>query len=138
MNARWPLLIIALTLAGCATAPPPPLPATLALDASSERVLPEAAALFMEHGYVISDSDSRQGTLEAAIARWPGYRVEVESQPLNGVARVSMSAWRDSQPLSPVLVEPWLARLAERLGRGKVPRSSSGRLAPVDTIDQRQ
>jgi hypothetical protein len=115
------------------------MPAVLALDVSSERVLPEAAALFMEHGYVIRDSDSRAGKLEAVIARWPGYRVEVSSQPLTGGTRVSMSAWRGSQPLSAALLHPWLDRLAERLEPApQTQPSTSGRLAPVDGIDQRQ
>ncbi|HSH49694.1 MAG TPA: hypothetical protein VK991_14045 [Halomonas sp.] len=139
MNARCLLLVIGLTLAGCAVAPPPPTPAVLALAAPNERVLPEAAALFMEDGYVIRDSDSRAGKLEAVIARWPGYRVEVKSQPLTGGTRVSMRAWRDSQPLPPALVQPWLDRLAERLmATPQAGPSASGRLAPVDGSDQRQ
>lgn len=142
MSIRWLLIGTAFLLTGCATTSTPPMPATLALDVSNERVLPEAAALFMAYGYVIRDSDSREGRLEAVIARWPGYRVEVSHQPLSEGTRVNMRAWRGSQSLSPALVQPWLDRLAIRLGgvtQAPVARRlPSDGLVPIDGVDQRQ
>ncbi|MDR5868322.1 hypothetical protein [Halomonas koreensis] len=106
---------LALWLAGCATAPPPAVPATRTLEAAPAAVLEEAMALLMARGYVIRHADVELGRLEAVIARWPGYRLRLRVAPAEAGSRLAITAHRGDRPLPPALAEPLIAALGRRL-----------------------
>ncbi|MCE8052713.1 hypothetical protein HOP61_15575 [Halomonas daqingensis] len=108
--------LLALLLAGCATATPAPEPRELAFAAAPEAVLQETLGVLADEGYVIRRADAERGRAEAALARWPGYRVDVTVVPEGQGARASLSATRGGRPLPPHLLDPLLAELQRRLG----------------------
>ncbi|WP_136249027.1 hypothetical protein [Halomonas borealis] len=110
------VVLLLLWLSGCAVTPAPSVPATRTHEAGPASVLEASMALLMERGYVIRHADVALGRLEAVIARWPGYRVLLEVEAVEGESRLAMRAYRGSRPLPPRLVEPLLAELSERLG----------------------
>jgi hypothetical protein len=114
---RLAILLLAAMLAGCATAPAPE-PRELSLAATPEATLREAVNLLMEEGYVMRHADAELGRAEAALARWPGYRVRLEVTPEGEGARASLTATRGGRPLPPHLLDPLLAALQARLGLG--------------------
>lgn len=110
-------------LGGCAATPSPAMPATRTLAVAPDAVLEATLSLLMERGYVIRHADAELGRLEAVIARWPGYRVQLDIEAAGGAngaanagrSRLAMTAWRDGRPLPPRLVEPLLTDLSARL-----------------------
>ncbi|GEK73239.1 MULTISPECIES: hypothetical protein [Halomonas] len=114
-----------LGLGGCATPPSPAVPATRTLAVAPASVLEASLSMLMERGYVIRHADAELGRLEAVIARWPGYRVQLDIEAADGVngeanvgrSRLAMTAWRGGRPLPPSLVEPLLTELSVRLDR---------------------
>lgn len=113
---RFAILLLALVLTGCATTAPTPEPRELSLAATPGAVLQETVDLLMEEGYVIRHGDVELGRVEAALARWPGYRVRAEVTPEGDAARISMTATRGGRPLPPHLLDRLLAALQTRLG----------------------
>jgi hypothetical protein len=110
------LLVVMLWLGGCATLAPPPEPRELALAASPDASLEAAAAVLVERGYVIRHADGELGRLEAALARWPGYRVELEVAGDGEASRVSVTATRGERPMPPHTLDPLLVDIQDRLG----------------------
>ncbi|RUR36988.1 hypothetical protein [Vreelandella populi] len=102
-------------LAGCATTSPS-APRELVYAAPVETTLRSAVELMMEQGYVIRHADLALGRAEASLARWPEYRLQLQVSEAGGGSRVSVAAWRGSQPLPPYLLDPWLVSLQAKLG----------------------
>lgn len=110
------LLVLAL-LAGCAT-PAPSAPArSMPVAVSADRAVHEALALLMEQGYVITTADGSLGRIDASLARWPIYRVEVRVTDTPTGASILLQGYRGGQTLSPDVVEPLFIELQHRLGR---------------------
>ncbi len=89
MTPSRPTVLAALTLcttlwlAGCATTQPLE-PRELRYNAPMEQAFREAVALMMEQGYVIRHADLTLGRAEASLARWPGYRVQLQVSEAQG------------------------------------------------------
>ncbi|WP_187774753.1 hypothetical protein [Billgrantia pellis] len=110
------LAMLLTLLGGCAVTPATPEPRELSLAAPPRIVLQETMALLMDQGYVIRQADADLGRAEAALARWPGYRIRVTATPEAQGARLSLTATRGGRPLPPHLLDPVLAELQRRLG----------------------
>ncbi len=110
-------LLLALWLSGCAASGGPAAETReLSLAAPPEQAMQATLGLLMEQGYVIRHADLGLGRADAALARWPGYRVRLGVTPEGAGARVVLSATRGGQPLPPHLLDPLLAALQVRLG----------------------
>ncbi|TVP51523.1 MAG: hypothetical protein EA345_02380 [Halomonas sp.] len=112
---HWLLLTVLAGLAGCA-ATPPVEPRELVYSTSSEETFREAVELMIEQGYVVRHADIALGRAEASLARWPGYRLQLQVSEEGSGSRVRVSALRGSQPLPPYLLDPWLVALQRKLG----------------------
>lgn len=108
-------LSAAVWLAGCAT-PQLAEPRELRYSTPAEQTFREAVALMIEQGYVVRHADLALGRAEAALARWPEYRLRLQVNEEMGGSRVRVSALRGSQPLPPYLLDPWLVELQHKLG----------------------
>lgn len=121
MTPSRPTVLAALTLcatlwlAGCATTQPLE-PRELRYEAAVDRTFRAAVALMIEQGYVIRHADLTLGRAEASLARWPGYRVQLQVSEARGGSLVSVSALRGSQPIPPYVLDPWLVALQRKLG----------------------
>jgi len=116
MRQRWPLLLMAAWLTGCAVGGAvTPEPREAALAVPPDTGLREAIQLLVERGYVIRHADAELGRADAVLARWPGYRVRVEITAIDGGSRVALTATRGERPLSAELLDPLLADLEARL-----------------------
>ncbi|MCC5882685.1 MAG: hypothetical protein JJU25_08620 [Halomonas sp.] len=113
---RLVMLMLVALLSGCAATSPTAEPRELALAAPPDETLQEVVGLLLEQGYVILRADVEQGRVEAALARWPGYRVDAVVTPEGQGARTSLTATRGGRPLPPHLLDPLLAELQRRLG----------------------
>ncbi|MBZ5485946.1 hypothetical protein HW452_00180 [Halomonas aquamarina] len=114
--ARWAGIgALVLLVAGCATTSPS-APRELVYAAPVDTTFRSAVELMMEQGYVIRHADLALGRAEAALARWPEYRVQLQVSEAARGSQVSVTAWRGSQPLPPYLLDPWLVSLQARLG----------------------
>lgn len=109
-------VLMSLWLSGCATMAPPAEPRELVFETSPEATLETAVALLMERGYVIRHADGELGRVEAVLARWPGYRVELNVAGGGNASRVSLSATRGGRPMPPQTLDPLLVDLRSRLG----------------------
>jgi hypothetical protein len=116
MKHRYTMLLVLLLMTGCAASPQAPEPRELAMTAPPEQTLREVVGLLMEEGYVIRRADAEQGRVEAVLARWPGYRVEVMVTPEGQGSRTSLTATRSGRPLPPHTLDPLLAELQRRVG----------------------
>jgi len=65
---------------------------------------------------VIRHADGELGRVEAVLARWPGYNVQLSVQGEDDTSRVSVSATRGGRPLAPQTLDPLLVDLRSRLG----------------------
>ncbi|WP_197038372.1 hypothetical protein [Billgrantia saliphila] len=110
------LALLLTLLGGCAATPAAPEPRELSLAAPPRATLQETMAVLMEQGYVIRHADADLGRAEAALARWPGYRIRATVTPEGQGARISLTATRGGRPLPPHLLDPVLAELQRRLG----------------------
>lgn len=111
----WLLLSLLGGLAGCATSAPLE-PRKLVYATSSEATFREAVELMIEQGYVVSHADLSLGRAEAALARWPEYRLQLQVSDAGSGSLVRVSALRGNQPLPPYLLDPWLVALQHKLG----------------------
>ncbi len=102
-------------VSGCATTSPS-APRELVYTAPVDTTFRSAVELMMEQGYVIRHADLALGRAEAALARWPEYRVQLQVSEAGRGSQVSVTAWRGSQPLPPYLLDPWLVSLQAKLG----------------------
>jgi|AntRauTorcE11898_2_1112593.scaffolds.fasta_scaffold44683_2 hypothetical protein len=109
-------VLMSLWLSGCATTAPPAEPRELIFETPPELTLETAVALLMERGYVIRHADGELGRVEAVLARWPGYNVQLSVQGEDDTSRVSVSATRGGRPLAPQTLDPLLVDLRSRLG----------------------
>lgn len=109
------VMLLVMLLAGCA-ATPPLESRELRYSASAEQTLRAAIELMMEQGYVVRHADLALGRAEASLARWPGYRLQLNVIEELGGSRVSVSALRGNRPLPPYVLDPWLVELQNTLG----------------------
>lgn len=109
------LLMVMATLTGCATSSPLET-RELQYAAPAEQTFREAVELMVEQGYVVRHADLALGRAEAALARWPEYRLQLQVSEANSGSRVNVSALRGNQPLPPYLLDPWLVELQVKLG----------------------
>lgn len=109
-------VMMGLWLSGCATTAPPAEPRELVFETPPQVTLETAVALLMERGYVIRHADGKLGRAEAVLARWPGYRVELNVAGEGSTSRVSVSATRGGRPMAPQTLDPLLVDLRSRLG----------------------
>ncbi len=109
-------VLMSLWLSGCATTTRPAEPRELVFETPAEVTLETAVALLMERGYVIRHADGKLGRAEAVLARWPGYRVELNVAGEGNTSRVSVSATRGGRPMAPQTLDPLLVDLRSRLG----------------------
>ncbi|QEM80390.1 hypothetical protein [Halomonas binhaiensis] len=111
--------LLLVSLVGCATpsAPPEP-PREVHTQATPQVALRESLALMMERGYVITQADGSLGRIDAALGRYPGYRVEIRvTQDSGGGSRIAVQALGGGRALPGNVVEPLLVDLQSRLGR---------------------
>lgn len=116
MMFRLSTVLAMLWLAGCATPTPAPEPRELNIAASPEVALEAAMAVLMDRGYVIRHADGDLARVEAVLARWPGYRVQLQVSALGDDGRVSVTATRGGRPMAPHTLDPLLVELQDRLG----------------------
>ncbi|PXX95065.1 hypothetical protein [Halomonas sp. LBP4] len=116
MMFRLPAVLLMLWLAGCATPAPAPEPRELNVAASPDATLAAAMAVLMDRGYVIRHADGDLARVEAALARWPGYRVQLQVGAQGDDSRVSVTATRGGRPMAPHTLDPLLVELQDRLG----------------------
>ena len=112
----WLLLA---SLVGCATPPAPQEPPReIHTPAAPQVALHESLAVMMERGYVITQADGSLGRIDAALGRYPGYRVEIRvTQGSGGGSRIAVQALGGGRALPGKVVEPLLIDLQSRLGR---------------------
>ena len=117
MNSyRWLLIgLLGIVGTGCTTSAPLE-PRELVYTTPSDETFREAVDLMVEQGYVVRHADLSLGRAEAALARWPGYRVQLQVSEEGSGSRVRVSALRGNQPLPPYLLDPWLVALQHKLG----------------------
>ena len=116
MNLRhWLLMALMGGLVGCATNMPLE-PRELVYATPYDETFREAVDLMVEQGYVVRHADIALGRAEASLARWPGYRLQLQVSEEVGGSLVSVSALRGNQPLQPSLLDPWLVALQHKLG----------------------
>ncbi|WP_144979468.1 hypothetical protein [Halomonas sp. C22] len=108
-------LVTLLWLAGCATTQPLES-RDLHYRADTEQTFREAVAMMIEQGYVVRHADMSLGRAEAVLARWPGYRLQLQVSEAGGGTLVRVSALSGSQPIPPYVLDPWLVELQSRLG----------------------
>lgn len=104
-------------LSGCATRPATVEPNETTFSAPAPAVLEAALVVLMERGYVVRHGDAELGRLDAVLARWPGYRVEVAVEPLQEGSRVLARASRGGRDLPPPVLDPFLLELRQHLER---------------------
>ncbi len=104
-------------LSGCAIRPVTVEPSEMTLSVPAPVVLEAALVVLMERGYVVRHGDAQLGRLDAVLARWPGYRVEVMVEPLQEGSRVLATASRGGRALPPPVLAPLLVELRQHLGR---------------------
>lgn len=109
------LLGLALLVSGCVAPAPAESARSMSVAVSTDRATHEALALLMEQGYVITMADGNLGRIDASLARWPIYRVEVRVTDAPSGASISLQGFRDGQALSPDVVEPLFIELQYRL-----------------------
>ncbi|WP_458524541.1 hypothetical protein [Onishia taeanensis] len=103
-------------LAGCAGHPGRPEPRALVVSAPPARVMAEGLQVLIGRGFVIRHADLDLGRLEAVLATWPGYRLRLEALAAgDGATRLSLSGYRDRQPLVPGSLDALLIELQARL-----------------------
>jgi len=112
---RGLLIASVVMMAGCATQQPLE-PRELRYAASAEQTLRHAVELMIAQGYVIRHADLALGRADAALARWPEYRLQLQVSEEGGGSQVRISALRGNQPLPPYLLDPWLVELQHTLG----------------------
>lgn len=110
------LALLALWLGGCASSPQVIDPRELSLATPPQQALRASAETLMSRGYVIRHADGDLGRLEALLARWPGYRVQVEVTAEGQGSRVSMVATRGGRVMPPWTLDPLLVDIQDRLG----------------------
>lgn len=110
------LLLMMALLAGCATSPTPATPRELAFAVPPETALIASAEVLMDNGYVVRHADAELGRLEAVLARWPGYRVQVRVAGQAAGSLVSLTAFRGGRPLPPQTLDRLLVALQDHLG----------------------
>lgn len=110
------VVLLGLWLSGCVTSPQPLHPRELPFAVPPSVALEAAADTLMARGYVIRHSDGELGRLEAVLARWPGYRVQVRVAPEPAGSRVSLTATHGGRPLPPQTLDPLLVEMQDRLG----------------------
>jgi starvation-inducible outer membrane lipoprotein len=108
---------LVLLLSGCATRAATVEPSEMTDSAAPPIVLEAALVVLMERGYVIRHGDVDLGRLDAVLARWPGYRVEVAVEPLHDGSRVLVSASRGGRALPNAILDPFVLELRQHLGQ---------------------
>lgn len=117
MRRLVPVLLVSALLAGCVTSPPPSAPVrSMPTTASADVAIRETLALLMEQGYVITSADGNLRRIDASLARWPIYRVEVRVSESATGADIALQGFRGGQRLSADVVEPLFIELQHRLG----------------------
>lgn len=111
--------LLLISLVGCATTPAPQEPPReMYTQATPQAALHESLALMMERGYVITQADGNLGRIDAALGRYPGYRVEIRvTQDSGGGSRIAIQALGGGRALPSNVVEPLFIDLQSRLGR---------------------
>lgn len=104
-----------LLLSGCAVRPASVEPSEMILSAPAPVVLEAALDVLMDRGYVVRHGDAELGRLDAVLARWPGYRVEVRVEPLQESSRMLASANRGGRSLPPAVLDSFLLELQQNL-----------------------
>ncbi|PMR67050.1 hypothetical protein [Halomonas heilongjiangensis] len=116
MRVRLLVMLAMLWLAGCVTPVPAPEPRELDFAASPEATLAAAMEVLMDRGYVIRHADGDLARVEAVLARWPGYRVQLQVGAQGADSRVGVTASRGGRPMAPHTLDPLLVELQDRLG----------------------
>ncbi|PCF95116.1 hypothetical protein [Vreelandella nigrificans] len=112
---RAVLVSALVVLAGCASQQAVE-PRELHYSSPTEQTFRQAVELMIEQGYVVRHADLALGRADAALARWPEYRLQLQVQEEGAGSRVRVSASRGNQPLPPYLLDPWLVKLQSKLG----------------------
>jgi hypothetical protein len=112
---HWLVVGLLAGLTGCATTTPLE-PRELVYATPADETFREAVDLMVEQGYVVRHADITLGRAEASLARWPGYRLQLQVREEGSGSRVRVSALSGNQPLEPYLLDPWLVALQHKLG----------------------